>query len=203
MYGYIHNENDTAIVQNQPLLLFQSDKFPNDAFRVYYFPKLNAIEIYFVLMNIDEEEKRNFEKSPFLFKLWKKNKVIYLLCKVGSNNWSDSSFTWHLIGERYRSIPDLKDGKDLLVTAILVERKNRNVEIIRQLQLSSDFSIRWKKEMIKQSKKKFNPDKEERWSNEIANNNIPEQLASSKYIIANTQGIEKGTFNLYFSCFGS
>ena len=86
-------------------------------------------------------EIADYKQGDAEFALFVKDGLMFLCYKFGSFDWSDASFTPHLVPDSHRQEPDVLTGDQRAVLqVILVEATTGIVKAIRMISLSPEFS---------------------------------------------------------------
>jgi len=96
--------------------------------------------IYYLYQNPTEEEISSIQSGEIDFGLYVRGPILFLLHKFGDMNWNDSSYSWWLVSDEFRAIPDRTEGHASIKT-ILIDSETGLVKAMRACTLSQEFTV--------------------------------------------------------------
>ena len=88
-----------------------------------------------------------------MFGLYVQGPVIFLLHKFGDMPWNDSPYSFWLVPEESRKLPDINDQDHAFLRAVLIDTATGIVQALRALTFSAQFTKRLHEEIVLQSMK--------------------------------------------------
>lgn len=117
-------------------------------------------ELLIALPSLSSKEIENARKNGINFALFVEQDILILLFEfVGAIPWSDAPYSWHLVKDEFRSIPEeIQPGQRVGLNIILVESTTAIVKGIRLLSLPTDFSLALNQAILNQIQRPFPDD---------------------------------------------
>lgn len=115
----------------------------------YSFQKgIHSLYLYQPLLSVQQKEE--IRQLPAEFALTLKNEILFFLWKFGSQNWAHSPFSWHLLSQSDRHLPNLWKSAQLQVNLLSA---GCGEQLIRTIDLPEDFSSALQGAILVQSTK--------------------------------------------------
>jgi hypothetical protein len=95
--------------------------------------------LHYLYQTPTQVEIESIQKGAADFGLYVRGPLLFLLHRFGRMAWNDSSFSWWLVSEEYREVPEESPGHALVKT-ILVDTSNGIVRAIRACTFSEEFT---------------------------------------------------------------
>ena len=109
-------------------------------------------QVLFFFNRIKPIEEYALKRGLLRFGLYVEDEVIMLLCKSNGPNdipllgWHDMPYSWHLVAEEIRTFPkapeDIPANLGVLVMVFLIDATSGIIRVLRQVNLSHDFTVR-------------------------------------------------------------
>ena len=113
--------------------------------------------LHYFFSNPSDVEKSSLQQGPAVFGIYIQGPVIFLLHKFGDMPWNDSPYTFWLVREEYRSLPDINYRDHAFLRTVLIDTSTGIVEALRALTFSAEFTRRLHEEIVLQSMKPWDP----------------------------------------------
>jgi hypothetical protein len=117
--------------------------------------------LHYLYQNPTQVEIDSIQSGQTDFGLYIKGPLLFLLHRFGQMNWNDSSYSWWLVSEEYRKVPDETEGHALLKT-IMVDTKTGLVVAIRACTFSAEFTAYLHDAIRRQTQKPWSKKEHER-----------------------------------------
>ena len=98
-------------------------------------------------------EKEIVQSGPAQFALYIHESVIFFLHQFWEMLWNNAPYSWWLVPDEERQLPDFEDGLHALLKVVLVDTLTGRVAAMRALTFSADFTKRLHAEIRAQSGK--------------------------------------------------
>mgnify|MGYP000865818535 CR=1 FL=1 len=113
--------------------------------------------LHYLFRNPSKVEKTSIQKGSVRFGIYIQGPVIFLLHKFGDMAWNDAPYSFWLVPEEYRKIPDINDQDHAFLRTVLIDTTTVIVEALRALTFSAQFTRRLHEEIVLQSLKPWDP----------------------------------------------
>ncbi|MFC1833553.1 hypothetical protein ACFL2Q_02320 [Thermodesulfobacteriota bacterium] len=114
-------------------------------------------------------EVNSVQTGPAQFGLFVHDSVIFLLFRFGMIPWNDAPYSWWLVSEETRVLPEVRDDVHALMKVVLVNVSTGLVSALRALTFSAEFTKRLHQEILNQSTKPWNPERHNEVIDDIHN----------------------------------
>lgn len=98
--------------------------------------------LHYVYRNPTATEIVSIMKGPAQFALFIQDPVIFLLHQFGQMPWSDAPYSWGLVPEESKRLPELDPNLHALLKVVMVNSETGIVVALRALTFSSQFTYR-------------------------------------------------------------
>ena len=113
--------------------------------------------LHYFFRNPSSIETSSVQKGPARFGLYIQGPVIFLLHKFGDMPWNDSPYSFWLVPEEYRKLPDINSRDHAFLRTVLIDTATGLVGALRALTFSVEFTRRLHEEIVLQSMKPWYP----------------------------------------------
>jgi hypothetical protein len=96
--------------------------------------------LHYLYQNPTQIEIGSVQKGEAQFGLYTKGPILFLLHQFGAMAWNDAAYSWWLVSEEFRKVPDESPGHALLKT-IMVNTASGLVVAIRACTFSEEFTV--------------------------------------------------------------
>ncbi len=111
--------------------------------------------LHYLLSHPSELEKSSIQKGEATFGLYVRGPVIFLVHRFGEMLWQDAPYSWWLVSEEFRHIPDVSEGLHALLKVVMVDTATGLVAALRALTFSADFTKKLHEAIVHQSQQPF------------------------------------------------
>jgi hypothetical protein len=107
--------------------------------------------LHYLFNNPSQVEIVSIQKGPGQFGLYVQDPVIFLLHQFGDMPWNDAPYSWWLVSEQHRKLPEIGPGEHALLKVVLIDTATGIVSDLRALTFSSEFTRKLHEEILRQS----------------------------------------------------
>ena len=97
--------------------------------------------LHYLYRNPTAVEISSIQKGPAQFALFIQGQVIFLLHRFGHMPWSDAPYSWGLVPEESRRLPELDPALHALLKVVMVDSETGVIVALRALTFSSQFTL--------------------------------------------------------------
>ncbi len=111
--------------------------------------------LHYLLNGPSDLEKSSIQKGEATFGLYVHGPVIFLLHRFGEMPWQDAPYSWWLVSEEFRQIPDVSEGLHALLKVVMVDTASGLIAALRALTFSAEFTKQIHEAISRQSEEPF------------------------------------------------
>ncbi|MFC1836707.1 hypothetical protein ACFL2Q_18610 [Thermodesulfobacteriota bacterium] len=104
-------------------------------------------------------EVNSIQAGPAEFGLFVHDSVIFLLFRFGMIPLNDAPYSWWLVSEESRAVPEVRDDLHALLKVVLVDVSSGLVSALRVLTFSAELTKRLHQEIPQQTTQPWNPER--------------------------------------------
>ncbi|HTY24017.1 MAG TPA: hypothetical protein VMC85_12855 [Desulfomonilaceae bacterium] len=108
--------------------------------------------LHYFYNNPSEQEISSIQRGEALFGLYISGPVIFLLHRFGKMPWNDAPYSWWLVAQEFRKIPEISDELHALLRVVMVDTATGLVVALRGLTFSAEFTRYLHEAIVNQSK---------------------------------------------------
>lgn len=97
--------------------------------------------LHYLYRNPTAVEIASIMRGPAQFALFIQGPVIFLLHQFGQMPWNDAPYSWGLVPEESRRLPELDPNLHALLKVVMVNSETGIVVVLRALTFSSEFTF--------------------------------------------------------------
>ena len=98
--------------------------------------------LHYLYRNPTPVEVASIMRGPAQFAIFIQEPVIFLMHQFGDMPWSDAPYSWHLVPEKSRQLPELDPNLHALLKVVMLDSETGVVTALRALTFSSEFTWR-------------------------------------------------------------
>jgi hypothetical protein len=117
--------------------------------------------LHYLYQNPTKVEIDSIQKGEADFGLYVRGPILFLLHRFGQMNWNDAAYSWWLVSEEFRKIPEEGEGFHALLKVVLVDTNTGIVKALRALTFSAEFTDYLHATIRKQIKEPWSKDRHE------------------------------------------
>ena len=96
--------------------------------------------LHYLYSHPTSEEISAIQRGPAQFGLYTQESVIFLLHQFGDMPWNEAPYSFWLVSEEHRRLPELTDGEHAFLRVVLIDTATGIVAALRALTFSSEFT---------------------------------------------------------------
>lgn len=102
-------------------------------------------------------EINSIQAGPARFGLFIEEPVIFLLHQFGDMPWNDAPYSWWLVTEEYRRLPQFTPGEHAFLRVVLIDTSTGIVAALRALTFSPAFTQKLHEAILRQAESPWSP----------------------------------------------
>jgi hypothetical protein len=107
--------------------------------------------LHYMFHNPSKVEIESIQGGAAQFALYVEDPCIFLLHQFGGMLWNDTPYSWWLVSEEHRTLPDTNPTLHALLKVVLIDSSNGIVKGLRALTFSAEFTLRLQQEIRRQA----------------------------------------------------
>jgi hypothetical protein len=141
--------------------------------------------LHYLYRNPSTIEVSSVQRGKARFGLYIHGPVIFLLHQFGEMLWNDAPYSWWLVSDDSRKLPDNSDNLHALLKVVLVDSNTGLVSALRALTFSPAFTNRLHQAIRAQSEKPWSQSEHDSAIREVYSRFSTEDLVRRAEIICN------------------
>ncbi len=111
--------------------------------------------LHYLYKSPSDLEVSSVQRGTAQFGLYVHDSAIFLLHQFGDMPWNDAAYSWWIVPEQERRLPEVCDELHALLKVVMVDTSTGLVAALRALTFSAEFTKRLHEAIRTQSKKSF------------------------------------------------